>query len=155
MRALNRTSHLNVLQLEGVYESDNSVYVVMELLTGGQLFHKMQQRKGHFTEEEIRQCMEGLLKGLTHMHERRFMHRDLKPENIMLRGEEGLEPVIVDFGLGTHADLDNYLFFRCGTPGYVPPEIIALTENNHIEPICDIFSVGVIFHILLTRKPVF
>lgn len=64
-------------------------------------------------------------------------------------------PIIVDYGLATHADLDKYLFFRCGTPGYVAPEIIALTESKRIEPQCDIFSAGVIFHILLTRRPVF
>ena len=90
------------------------------------------------------------------MHGLRLMHRDLKPENIMLRsGKNGLSPVIVDFGLATHSDLPNYLFFRCGTPGYVAPEIIALKESSHIEPQCDIFSAGVIFHILLTRRQVF
>lgn len=66
-----------------------------------------------------------------------------------------MQPVIVDFGLATNADLDKYLFFRCGTPGYVAPEIIALNESKHIQPQCDIFSAGVIFHILLTRKALF
>lgn len=66
-----------------------------------------------------------------------------------------MSPIIVDYGLATHADLDKYLFFRCGTPGYVAPEIIALNESKRIEPQCDIFSAGVIFHILLTRRPVF
>lgn len=66
-----------------------------------------------------------------------------------------MEPVIVDFGLATNADVEKYLFFRCGTPGYVAPEIIALNESKHIEPECDIFSAGVIFHILLTRKTLF
>ena len=66
-----------------------------------------------------------------------------------------MEPVIVDFGLATNADLEKYLFFRCGTPGYVAPEIIVLSESKHIEPKCDIFSAGVIFHIFLTRKALF
>ena len=47
------------------------------------------------------------------------MHRDIKPENIMLK--ENMEPVLVDFGLSTHADSDDYIFYRCGTPGYVAP----------------------------------
>lgn len=89
------------------------------------------------------------------MHSKRLMHRDLKPENIMLRPGNKISPVIVDFGLATSADLDKYLFYRCGTPGYVAPEIITLTENSHIEPQCDVFSAGVIFHILLTRKQIF
>lgn len=65
------------------------------------------------------------------------------------------EPVIVDFGLSTNVDLPEYLFFRCGTPGYVAPEIINLTHSIHLEPTCDIFSLGVIFHVLLTNKPLF
>lgn len=89
------------------------------------------------------------------MHAARIMHRDLKPENIMLRSTDSMVPVIVDFGLATNADVEKYLFFRCGTPGYVAPEIICLNESRHIEPECDIFSAGVIFHILLTRKPLF
>lgn len=69
------------------------------------------------------------------MHNRRIMHRDIKPENIMIRSSGSLSPVIVDFGLATFADIDEYLFFRCGTPGYVAPEIIELsTCKQHIEP---------------------
>ncbi len=99
--------------------------------------------------------MKGLLEGLAHMHKNRIMHRDLKPENIMLRDEGSMDPVIVDFGLATNADIEKYLFYRCGTPGYVAPEIVALTDNVHIEPQCDIFSAGVIFHIMLLKKPLF
>ncbi len=55
------------------------------------------------------------------MHGRRVMHRDLKPENIMLRNPFSMDPVIVDFGLATNADVEPYLFYRCGTPGYVAP----------------------------------
>lgn len=72
----------------------------------------------------------------------------------MLRGES-LEPVIVDFGLATHCDLTEYLFFRCGTPGYVAPEIINLTRSEHIEPVCDVFSLGAVFHVLLSRQALF
>ncbi len=99
--------------------------------------------------------MSELVSGLNRMHRDRIMHRDLKPENIMLKTAFSLEPVIVDFGLATHADQEKYLFYRCGTPGYVAPEIITLAENGHVEPECDMFSVGVIFHILLMRKALF
>lgn len=66
-----------------------------------------------------------------------------------------LEPVIIDFGLATRADIEEYLFFRCGTPGYVAPEIIRLTKSEHVEPICDVFSMGAVFHVLLVRKALF
>jgi len=77
--------HQNILRLESVYESENSIYVVEEVLEGGQLFHKIQKNKGQFSKTEIKQFMKGLLGGLAHMHKNRIMHRDLKPENIMMR----------------------------------------------------------------------
>lgn len=95
--------------------------MVLELLTGCQLFHKIQQTNGYFSKEEIQSFMSGLLGGLSHLHSHRIMHRDIKPENIMLRSKESMSPVIVDFGLSTPADTEKYLFFRCGTPGYVAP----------------------------------
>jgi calcium-dependent protein kinase len=96
------------------------------LLNGGQLLNLIKKKSGVFSDDEVKQFMRGLLSGMKTMHKRRIMHRDLKPENIMIRSSDSLSPVIVDFGLATHADEEKYLFFRCGTPGYVAPEIIEL-----------------------------
>jgi serine/threonine protein kinase len=49
------------------------------------------------------------------------MHRDIKPENLMLRDADDMDPVIVDFGLAADVTSDDYIFYRCGTPGYVAP----------------------------------
>lgn len=58
--------------------------------------------------------------------------------------------MIADFGLAEFADSNDYLFVRCGTPGYVAPEVINIKDmKTKYEPICDIFSLGLIFHILL------
>ncbi|CAM5999463.1 unnamed protein product [Sphagnum balticum] len=95
------------------------------------------------------------MKALKEMHENRIMHRDIKPENIMLRGEDSLEPVIVDFGLSANVDANDYIFYRCGTPGYVAPEITILKKGEKVDPECDIFSVGAILHIMLVRRPLF
>ena len=65
--------------------------------------------------------MIGLTKGLKELHDKDIMHRDIKPENIMLRSNVGLEPVIVDFGLAANVKSEDYIFYRCGTPGYVSP----------------------------------
>ena len=63
--------------------------------------------------------------------------------------------VIADFGLATYAD-EEYLFVRCGTPGFVAPEVLSAKEENaHYEPVCDVFSIGLIFYILLTGTPAF
>jgi serine/threonine protein kinase len=93
--------------------------------------------------------------GLKEMHDYRVMHRDIKPENIMLREKNGLNPVIVDFGLASDADSEDYIFYRCGTPGYVAPEVTTILKGDHIEPECDIFSLGAIFHIMLVRRQLF
>lgn len=84
------------------------------------------------------------------------MHRDLKPENLLFRKEGDLDCVIADFGLAEFSEAPEYLFVRCGTPGYVAPEVINIKDmTTKYHPICDIFSLGLIFHILLTGKSAF
>lgn len=145
----------HVIKLEAVFESDNSLYVVLELLTAGQLHSRINKRQGEFTLGEIKQFMIGLVKGLKEIHDNGIMHRDIKPENIMLRNENSLDPVIVDFGLAAYVESEDYIFYRCGTPGYVAPEITTLAKGQKASPVCDVFSAGVIFHILLVKKPLF
>lgn len=78
------------------------------------------------------------------------MHRDLKPENLIFRTEGSWDCVIADFGLAEFSDAEEYLFVRCGTPGYVAPEVINIKDmKTKYDPICDIFSLGLIFHLLL------
>ena len=81
------------------------------------------------------------------MHSKNIMHRDLKPENIMLQKKGDLNSLkIVDFGLATYSNIDKYLFPKCGTPGYVAPEIANLVDKSlKYDKVCDIFSAGVIF----------
>ncbi len=101
---LNRKlTHKNLMRLYGVYESQNSIYVQVELLQGGQLYDKI-QAKHKFTPAQVKTVMKGLLEGLEYMHEKRIMHRDLKPENIILRDENDYDCVIADFGLATHCE---------------------------------------------------
>jgi len=64
--------------------------------------------------------------------------------------------VIADFGLATNVHEKVYLFCRCGTPGYVAPEVINIKDMKaHYSSICDIYSVGLIFYLLLSGKPAF
>ena len=84
------------------------------------------------------------------------MHRDLKPENLIFRTPGSCDLVIADFGLAEFSDAEEYLFVRCGTPGYVAPEVINIKDmKTKYHPICDIFSLGLIFHLLLLGKSAF
>lgn len=142
-------SHTNLIALEEVHETDNSIYMVLELLEGGNLVDYLKQH-GRFNEKEAAIFLRAILRGISHMHSKNIMHRDLKPENILFRNNYLIEDniCIVDFGLSTHVD-DEYLFVRCGTPGFVAPEVINLKDlTKKYDKVCDIFSVGIIFHIL-------
>ena len=100
-------------------------------------------------EKSVKRIMQNLLQILAYIHSKGIMHRDVKPENLMLRKKNNLEEIcLIDFGLSTFIDLDDYLYRRCGTPGYVGPEVVTLKPGEKYNEKCDIFSAGVIFYIL-------
>lgn len=79
------------------------------------------------------------------------MHRDLKPQNILLKSQlNDTDIVLADFGLAMFMK-DEPLFKRCGTPGFVAPEILKYESDfEFYDEKCDIFSAGAIFYMLLT-----
>ena len=79
------------------------------------------------------------------------MHRDLKPENLLLKTKDNdTDIVLADFGLAHIMD-SKPLFKRCGTPGFVAPEILKYDDcSPFYNEKCDVFSVGVIFYLMVT-----
>ena len=141
--------HVNIITLHEVYETDNSYYMIMEMLEGGSLRDRINKEK--LDLETISFIMIGILKGLSHMHKNGIMHRDIKPENILFRNNKnGEEDVcIADLGLSTLVHEKEHLFSRCGTPGFVAPEIMNSNEETSVyNEKCDLFSLGVIYHLL-------
>lgn len=141
MRNLN---HPSVIKLYEVYEGEYHVYLVLELLKGGELFDRI-IKKGHYSEKDAAILISKLLWALEYIHERGIMHRDIKPENLILKDENEYDIKLADFGLAEKVDKKELLFKRCGTPGYVAPEVL---EDKKYDTKVDVYSAGVILYIL-------
>jgi len=147
INVMRRLEHSNIIQLYEVHESDKHIYLVLELLQGGELLDRI-MRKGQYHERDASLLMKNLLSALDYMHSKGIMHRDIKPENLILKDSQNDSEIkIADFGLATFINSNDQLFKRCGTPGYVAPEIL---EDEKYDEKVDIFSSGVILYILLT-----
>ena len=150
---MKRIDHKNLLKLFQVYETKHSIYLVLEVLKGGELIKKIKE-KTVYEEKDFARIMGNILEALDHLHDCGIMHRDLKPENLLLKSSEDSlqEVVIADFGLATsfHIDPSKILFKRCGTPGFVAPEILSYKDGQEgfYDEKCDVFSAGVIFYLL-------
>ena len=131
-----------------LHETVHSLYMVVEYMSGGELLKSMSKKKC-YSEKRVKKIMKNIILGLEAMHKLGLMHRDLKPENLMVKSSEEPHNVkIIDFGLAEYVANKEYIFNRCGTPGFVAPEIIVLKPGERYNEKCDVFSVGVIFYIL-------
>lgn len=151
---MKQLDHENLMKLFEIHESQNSIYLILELLEGGELLDYISKKKGKIRTSEYRHIMRSILRALRYMGSKNIMHRDLKPENMILKGKpESIEDnqlKIVDFGLATEANVSEYLFKRCGTPGFVAPEVVNAPSDGNISytPKCDVFSAGIIFYLM-------
>ncbi|CAD8053629.1 unnamed protein product [Paramecium sonneborni] len=149
--------HEYIVKLEEVYEGETTFYIILEYLKGSSLHDLISKGIIQLGWDEIKSIMFAILTAVAHMHSLNIMHRDLKPENIMFKKLNDINGLrIVDFGLATWQSAATYPFPKCGTPGYVAPEIANLKDLTFkYDKICDIFSVGCIFYKLITSKDLF
>jgi len=151
IRVLRRLDHPNVVKLLEAYESKASVYLVMELVTGGELFDRIVE-KGSYTEKDAADLIKQVLSAVAYMHSEGVVHRDLKPENLLYHSsDEDSKIMISDFGLSKMED-SGIMATACGTPGYVAPEVLAQKPYGKAV---DVWSIGVISYILLCGYPPF
>lgn len=148
---MKQIEHPNVVKLYDMYQSPKKVYMVLELLTGGELFDRIVS-KGNYSEQQAAEVMRDLCKALKYLHGKNIVHRDLKPENILYSSPRDDATIkITDFGLAKASNVNN-MSTACGTPGYVAPEVL---KSKEYGPAVDVWSAGVILYILLCGFPPF
>lgn len=137
--------HPHVTQLYEVIATENSIWLVTELCSGGELFDYLTE-KGRLSEQETRRIFGQLCLAVNYLHEKGIVHRDLKLENVLL--DERCRVKLGDFGFTREFDRGTYLETYCGTTGYAAPEM--LEGKKYLGPEVDVWSLGVILYCLLT-----
>ncbi|CAG9319146.1 unnamed protein product [Blepharisma stoltei] len=142
MRSLD---HPNVVKLHKVYESETHIHLVLDYLAGGDLMKRL-KLKSFYPEELAAKLVYKLLQVLSYLHSMGITHRDIKLENIVLLSKSNdIEFKLIDFGLS--CENTESMKLRCGSPGYVAPEI--LMKQPYTSKV-DIYSAGILLYTLLS-----
>lgn len=150
MKALD---HHNIVALNDVLYSPKRVFLVMELVRGGELFESI-VKNGRQSEDVARKYFHQLIDAVHYCHHRGVYHRDLKPENLLL-GENG-ELKITDFGFSAMKDYGSHLLkTNCGSPHYCAPEVWNGVQDSYDGRKNDAWSCGIILYVMLTGKQPF
>ncbi|XP_059287272.1 CBL-interacting serine/threonine-protein kinase 24-like [Lycium ferocissimum] len=137
--------HPCIVRLHEVLAGRTKIYIVMEFVTGGELFDKIVHQV-RLPEKEARRYFQQLIDSVAHCHSKGVYHRDLKPENLLLDCQGNLK--VSDFGLSALPQQGvDLLHTTCGTPNYIAPEV--LSNRGYDGAAVDVWSCGVILYILM------
>lgn len=148
---LREMDHPNIIGVYSFFDEPKLYYLVMERVSGGELFDRIVS-KAYYNEREARDLCKILLEAIGYCHSKNVAHRDLKPENLLLLSDKDDASIkLADFGFAKKCT-EKKLKTQCGTPGYVAPEIL---HGTPYDTKADMWSVGVILYILLGGYPPF
>lgn len=137
--------HPNIVRLLEVLAGRTKIFIILEFVTGGELFDKI-VHQGKLPENESRKYFQQLIDAVAHCHSKGVYHRDLKPENLLLDAYGNLK--VSDFGLSAlPLQGDGLLHTTCGTPNYIAPEVLG--DQGYDGSAADIWSCGVILFVLM------
>ncbi|RHZ01811.1 hypothetical protein DYB37_007566 [Aphanomyces astaci] len=154
VEVLQMVEHPNIVKLKEVFDCPKTFYMVMEEMSGGELFDRIVEKE-KYSEREARTVVHKLATALAYCHTLGIVHRDLKVRHCKLNLKaclENAEIKIADFGLAKLIQGNSMMQTACGTPGYVAPEIL---EGKPYGGEVDMWSLGVITYILLCGFPPF
>ena len=143
---LKQIDNENVMKLYDVIDTPSNLYLVLEYINGINLLEIIKNEKYHFLKEErAKKIFLQVVKGISYCHKKNIFHRDIKLENILVLKDDTIK--IIDFGFGIKCNKDTYQKLFCGTPSYMPPEIVK--KEKYIACYSDIWSLGVLFYAML------
>ena len=146
-KLLSYLKHPFIVNMQYAFQDRENLYLVMDLMPGGDLRYHISRRK-HFTEEQTRFFAACIISGLEFLHTNGVIHRDIKPENLVFDNKGYL--TITDFGIARIWVPENAKD-TSGTPGYMAPEVMC--RQNHGVAV-DYFALGVIiYEIMLGVRP--
>ncbi|XP_036782387.2 ribosomal protein S6 kinase alpha-2 isoform X1 [Manis pentadactyla] len=140
--------HPNIISLKDVYDDGKFVYLVMELMRGGELLDRI-LRQRFFSEREASDVLCAITRTLDYLHSQGVVHRDLKPSNILYMDESGNPESIriCDFGFAKQLRAENGLLMTpCYTANFVAPEVL---KRQGYDAACDIWSLGILLYTML------
>ncbi|XP_065063418.1 uncharacterized protein LOC135689975 isoform X1 [Rhopilema esculentum] len=143
---MKKLNHENLISLTDVYDMKTRIVVIMEFISGGELFERVVE-DDNLTESEAAIYMKQILEGLKHMHQQYIVHLDLKPENVVCVQPRSTKIKLIDFGLARQLEQGKETKITCGTPEFVAPEVL---NYDPVTLASDMWSVGVIAYILIS-----
>jgi len=141
---LKMCTHPHICRLYEVIDTPSDIFVIMEFVSGGELFDYIVSR-GRLPPDEARHFFHQIVSGIEYCHYHKIVHRDLKPENLLIDADNNIK--LADFGLSNVAHDGDFLRTSCGSPNYAAPEVIS--GNLYAGPEVDVWSCGVILYALL------
>lgn len=145
---MNELNHPKLLHLYDAFFGKNDVTLVLELVTGGELFERIADDAFDLTEQLAVVYLRQICEAISYMHSVNILHLDLKPENILCLAPDRLDLIkIIDFGFARRYTPNTPLKIMFGTPEFVAPEVV------NFDPLgkgTDVWSIGVITYVLLS-----
>lgn len=146
-----KVDHPNVVKLYEIFQDSENLYLVLELCAAGHLFAYIRTQRGPLRDYQSVLIMRQILRGVSYLHSCHIVHRDLKPQNVLvtrpdISRDAGNSLRISDFGLSCEFEEGQTLTAQVGTTAYMAPQVL-MRQYTHL---CDVWSCGVILHILLS-----
>ncbi|CAI5450774.1 unnamed protein product [Caenorhabditis angaria] len=145
VKIMKQLDHPNIVKLYQVMETEQTLYLVLEYASGGEVFDYLVAH-GRMKEKEARAKFRQIVSAVQYLHSKNIIHRDLKAENLLL--DQDMNIKIADFGFSNTFSPGLKLDTFCGSPPYAAPELFS--GKKYDGPEVDVWSLGVILYTLVS-----